>query len=138
MGILDLIPGVSAIKAILTPLDSITRSITEWQVKKNDAKTEQERIYADENIKVLSLRRDIMVAEGAHSKINQIVRAGLAFPVVFLVNKLIIYDIALGQWTQGVTDRIDDKVWQIIYSVIGFYLVDNIRQSWMASRVAKR
>lgn len=66
-----------------------------------------------------------MVAESG-SKINMLVRAGLAFPVVFLMWKVLIYDKALGQWTDGHTDALDPNLWLVVMTIIGFYTIDTI------------
>jgi len=122
------------IKAIANPVQAITTGIIEWQNKKLVATTDAERIQADENIQILRMRQQVMVAEAGQSRLNIVVRAGLALPVVFLLAKIFIYDKALGQWTQGHTDALDDNLWKIVMAVLGFYLLDNLRKAYAAKK----
>lgn len=39
------------------------------------------------------------------------VRPMMAFPVIVLMTKLLVYDKALGQWTNGSTEALSDQIW---------------------------
>jgi len=43
--------------------------------------------------------------------VTRSIRPLLALPVIILVWKLLVYDKALGQWTQGHTDGLSDQIW---------------------------
>lgn len=105
------------------PIARITDKIVDLQVKKADAKTEQERIAADERVKALEARRDVMVAEGALGWLNPIMRFVLALgPAVFLL-KVFIWDKVL---KLGTTDGLDANLWHVVIAVIGFYFLYDI------------
>jgi hypothetical protein len=53
-------------------------------------------------------------------------RGLMAFPVVVLLWKLLIYDKALGQWTMGHTDALGDDLWKVVAAVIAFYFLYDI------------
>lgn len=50
------------------------------------------------------------------------VRPALAAPVVIVLFKLLVWDLALGQWTGGHTPPIDANRWQIIFTVVVAYM----------------
>jgi hypothetical protein len=86
------------------------------------AKTDKERIAADERIKTLEARRDVLVAESGN-RVNGWIRAALALPVAIILWKVFVYDKALGQWTHGTTDALSPELWQVVMIVIGFYFL---------------
>jgi hypothetical protein len=53
-------------------------------------------------------------------KINQIIRALLAAPVIAFLWKVIIWDKVLGL---GTTDDLSEKLWYVTMMVLGFYYV---------------
>jgi hypothetical protein len=96
------------------------------------AKTDKEKIAADERIKTLQARRDVLVAE-AGNRVNGWMRAALAMPVAIILWKVFVYDKAIGQWTRGTTDALSPELWQVVMIVIGFYFLaaaalDSVRQ----------
>jgi hypothetical protein len=50
------------------------------------------------------------------------IRPLMAMPVVFIIWKLIVYDKALGEWTHGITDKMDDHIWWVITTIIIAYM----------------
>lgn len=114
---------LAAIFKFFDPIARITDKIVDLQVKKADAKTEQERISADERTKALEARRDVMMAEGALGWLNPAMRFALAVgPAVFLL-KVFIWDKVL---KLGATDPLDSNLWQVVIAVIGFYFLYDI------------
>lgn len=111
------------------PIAKITDKIIDLQIKKSDAKTEQERIASDERIKELQSKRDILVAESGHP-INQWIRAALTFPIIVILWKVFIGDKALGQWTGWHTDALSSELWYVVMIVLGFYFLDNTISRW--------
>lgn len=86
------------------------------------AKSDKERIAADERIKALQAKRDVLVAESG-TRVNGWMRAALASPVAIILWKVLVYDKALGQWTHGSTDELSPELWQVVMIVIGFYFL---------------
>lgn len=86
------------------------------------AKTNTEKIAAEERIKALQARRDVMVAESGN-RINVWMRAMLATPVAIILWKVLVYDKALGQWTHGATDALSPELWRVVMTVISFYFL---------------
>lgn len=112
--LLSLIPG------LFQTINGVTNAIANERLKKIDAKTEEAKIEADENIKTLQAKRDVMIAESG-SKINATIRAAFSIPVVFLMGKIYIWDKALGL---GRTDGLDENLWNVIMVTIGFYFLN--------------
>lgn len=99
------------------------------------AKTDTQKIAADERIKALQARRDVLVAE-AGNRVNAVVRAALALPVAIILWKVFVYDKALGQWTHGSTDALSPELWQVVMIVIGFYFLADAAST--VTRIVKR
>ena len=118
-----------AIFKFFDPIAKITDKIVELQIKKADAKTEQERIAAGERISELQSKRDVLVAESGRP-INQWIRAALTFPIIVILWKVFIFDKALGQWTGWRTDALSSELWYVVMIVLGFYFLDNTISRW--------
>jgi hypothetical protein len=109
------------------PIARITDKIVDLQIKRADAKTEQERIAADERGRALEARRDVMMAEGAFSWLNPVMRFAIAVgPATYLL-KIFIVDKVL---KLGTTDALDSNLWQVVIAVIGFYFLYDIAARW--------
>ena len=134
--ILGLIPGV------FSTIDGITKAISNERINAQNAKTEQERISAQERISTLEARRDVMVAE-SHSPWNGLMRFLIALGPMVLLNKIFVYDKVWGS-LQGCagnagqilqecatyrTDLLDPNLWWVATAVVGFYfLSESVRQ----------
>lgn len=117
---------LSFIFKFFDPIARITDKIIDLQIKKSDAKTEQERIAADERGRSLEARRDVMIAE-AGLGLNAWMRFALAVgPAAFLL-KVFIWDKVL---KLGSTDALDANLWQVVIAVIGFYFLYDIAARW--------
>jgi hypothetical protein len=104
-------------------ISTITGQIAQVRLERAKAETDQERIHADERIKALEAKREVLIAEGQKSPVNMFVRAFLALPVGILLWKVFVYDKAFGQWTQGRTDALSPELWQVVMVVVGFYFL---------------
>lgn len=113
MGFLSLILG------FIDPISKITGQIADAFAKKLDAQTERERIEADQTIKTLQAKRDVLIAEST-SPINSIIRGWLVFPPSLYIAKLFVWDKVLG-W--GSTDDLSNNLWWIVFIIYGFYFV---------------
>lgn len=117
------------ITKFIDPITAIGKDIAQYKLAQVNATTEQARIEAGEHIDALQQKRMVMVAESATSRVNMWVRCFMALPIGCVLWKLCFWDIALGQWTHGVTERIDDHIWYLIYTVTGFYFMFEITKA---------
>lgn len=91
---------------------------------REEAKTDAERIAADERINHLNAIRDVQRAE-AGSRVNQFMRAFIAVgPALYLfkifaVDKVICPPLGLACRT----DALSPELWQVVTAVIGFYFL---------------
>lgn len=129
MGLLDFL---NPLKIITGPLEKITEAIASVQLAKAKAMTDKEKIAADERLKTLEAKRDVLIAESG-DKLNRSMRALIALPVVIWLWKIIVFDNVFGAWLGWSTPPLSDSIWSIVLTIIGFYFVDSI-----ASRFQKR
>lgn len=128
--LLGLIPGA------FSTINGITSAISNERIRKIDATTDQERIAADERIKSLQAKRDVLIAESGSSRVNAFLRAALAAPVVVVLGKFYIWDKVVGSFSGCAgsmgsalecatfrTDPLDTNQWAIITAVVGFYFL---------------
>jgi hypothetical protein len=115
--------ALKGITGIGETIASVTKSLTDAKVAAINARTEQERIAANERVAALTAKRELMLGEVQHSRANIFMRCVLAAPVGVLLWKLLVYDKALGQWTGGHTDSIPTEWWTVIQIVLGFYFL---------------
>ena len=101
---------------LLNPLSAILGQIQQWEAKLLDAKTEQERIAAQERIAWYQAAATI-----AGHPIDAVVRALMAAPGILFVWKLIVYDKMLG-W--GSTEDLSQNLWYFAVALPwGFYFL---------------
>lgn len=117
MGWLSLLFGLA------DPIAKITQAVVQAKKDARNAATEDERIAADERVKTLEARRDVLMADSRSSKVDMFVRLFLALPPGLLLWKVYVYDKALGQWTHGRTDALSPELWYGIWIVLGFYFL---------------
>lgn len=109
-------------------IGTISTQIAAAREVETNAETERERVWAQERRKSLEAKRDVLVAE-AGNRITAGFRAFLALPPGIVLWKILVWDKALGQWTQGTTDPLSIELWGVIGAVISFYfLVEYKRQ----------
>jgi hypothetical protein len=114
---------------LIDPISRIAGKIADARVAQANAQTDRDKIAADERVKGLEAKRDVMVAEQG-SRLNPMMRAFLAAPVAILLWKVFVYDKALGQWTSGRTDGLSPELWYVVMLVVGFYFLDTIAARW--------
>lgn len=115
--------GLKALTGFGDALTSISKSIADAKIAAINAKTQEDKIAADERVKTLEARRDVLVAEAGVSKANIYMRTGIAMPIAILLWKIFVWDKALGQWTGGRTDSLSPELWNVITVVLGFYFL---------------
>ena len=113
---------------VMGAVPAIVGEIAKARTEAKNAKTEQERIAADERIKALEAKRDVLIAEST-TPWNTIGRLFLMLPFGLLAWKLVVWDWMLG-W--GSTERLSDMVIALMWTVYGFYFVTDI------TRILKR
>ena len=118
-------------------VDNITNAISNERIRQIDAKTEQDKIRAQERINSLQAKRDVLVAESAGSRFNSFVRGGIGTSVGILIAKFLVWDKVIGSFWgcagKGAGDRLecmtfrtdilDSNQWAIVTAVIGFYFL---------------
>jgi len=114
---------------LIDPISRIAGKIADYKIAAQNAQTDRERLAADERVKGLEARRDVMVAE-AGSRTNQFVRVGFALPFVIYNAKLVLWDKVLDL---GSTDPLSPELYQVQLACIGFYFLHS-----MVARVARR
>lgn len=135
MGWLDLITAAPALfKGLFGTIDNLTKAISDQKIAAINATTEKERVRANENVLTLQARRDVMIAESAHSKVNIYMRALISVGPTSVLLKIFLWDKVIGSFvgcsqaargTCGmfVTDPLDANLWQVIMVVLGFYFL---------------
>lgn len=118
-----ILSGLSAITGLSDAISNVSKAIADARIAAINAKTQEEKIAAEERVNTLEKRRDVMVAEASASKANIYVRTFIALPVGILFWKIFVWDKALGQWTGGRTDALSPELWHVISIVIGFYFL---------------
>lgn len=84
-----------------------------------EAQTSEQKLEADMVIRQLELRQALLLTEQKRW-LTAWIRPALAFPVVVLVNKLLIWDTVLGL---GVTPDPGQLVNWIVVTIIGAYML---------------
>lgn len=118
LGFLGIIP------AITNTINGITQAISNEKIAALNAKTDQDRIAAEERVTSLQAQRDVLIADAAHSNWDIYERAFIATPVGLLLWKLFVYDDMLGWGTTNIPNS--SYQWYVILAVVGFYFVNSL------------
>ncbi len=112
-----------------------TRLASAYEQKQN-AETKQQEIAAEERIKTLKARRDVLIAEG-HSPLNAAFRAFIALGPALYLFKIFVFDKVLCPPLGFVctTDDLSPTLWQVVIAVVGFYFL--VEGTAMAARIIK-
>lgn len=110
---------------LINPLKHITDGIVKWQIAKENAKTDKDRIEAEVNIAALEAKRDVQVTATIHDKWWS-PRTLIGFIVVIFLGKIYIWDSVLG-W--GVT-RPGTYILETTNIVVSFYFVSEALKGW--------
>lgn len=112
------------IGAILAP---VINGLLTAQKQKLDAAGSHEARETEIAIKAIDLDKreaeinaDVVKAEQGNW-FSRSVRPAIGFAVVILIWKILVYDKALGQWTMGHTDALDEKLWNVVMVIIVSY-----------------
>lgn len=132
-GIIGLITGLAG------PIASAVGKLTDLQMAKVQASTDQEKMKYDAQIAEAHDRVMVLQAE-AGSRLNAIIRGLLAFgPMVYLI-KLFVWDKVIGSFAGKScfhdvcsifnTDSLDSNLWTVVTVVLSFYFVYDMAASW--------
>lgn len=110
---------LTSLLSLADPISRIAGKIADARIAAQQAATDQERIAQEERIRALEARRDVLKAE-SDGRINSVIRALLAVPVVVFLWKVIIWDKVFG-W--GTTDDLSENLWYVTMMTLGFYYV---------------
>lgn len=117
-----------ALLSFADPISRITGKIADARIASIQASTDKERIEQEERVRALEARRDVLKAE-SDGRVNGVVRALLAAPIVVFLWKVIIWDKVLAL---GSTDDLSENLWYVTMMVLGFYYVH-----WTAGRLKR-
>lgn len=119
--------GLKVIPGLFTTINGITTAISNEKIKSIEAKTDQDRIAADERVHTLEAQRDVLLAGYGQSKAQIYIQTFIGAAVAFTVAKLLVWDKALGDWTHGHTDPLGDDLRWVLMSTIGFYFLSTAK-----------
>jgi hypothetical protein len=108
--------------ALIDPISRIVGKIADARLEAARAETDRERVAAEERVRALQARRDVLVAESGN-RANAWMRLFIAAGPALYLNKIFIWDKVLGPLTGGSTDALDDNLWKVVAAVIGFYFL---------------
>jgi hypothetical protein len=108
---------ITSLLGLADPIARIAGRIADARIAATQAATDKERIEQEERVKALEARRDVLRAE-SDGRVNGVVRALLAAPVVVFLWKVIIWDKVLAL---GTTDDLSENLWYVTMMVLGFY-----------------
>jgi hypothetical protein len=120
---------LGALTGLAGPIATIAGKLADTKVALAKAQTDEERNKINGEIEELHAQKSVLIAE-AGSRLNAIIRGMMAFPVVVLLWKLLIFDKAFGQWTGGHTDALGEDLWKVVAAVIAFYFLYDITARW--------
>jgi len=109
----------TSLLGLADPISRIAGKIADARIASIQASTDKERIEQEERVKALEARRDVLKAE-SDGRVNGIIRALLAAPIVVFLWKVIIWDKVLAL---GTTDDLSENLWYVTMMVLGFYYV---------------
>lgn len=113
----------SLLSGLFGTVNGITNAIANEKIAALTATTDRDRIAAQERVNSLSVQRDVLVADAAHSKLDLYIRSLIALGPASYLLKIFLWDKVLATWTNGSTDPIDANLWTVVMVVLGFYFV---------------
>jgi hypothetical protein len=99
---------------------SVVKELAAAYRARESAKTDVERIAADERIKVLEAKQAVLVTEAGSGGFASWIRPLFALPFVIYLWKLVVWDKVLGM---GATDPLSPQLADIMMLVIGAYFL---------------
>jgi hypothetical protein len=129
-----------ALPGLFTTINGITTAISNQKIAAIKAKTDEERIRAEENVKILEARRDVLLSAQARSKLPIYIQSGLGLVGLTILAKLGLWDKVVGSFAgcagkngelpgceTFTTDLLGQDLTLLVGGVVAFYLVTTMR-----------
>jgi hypothetical protein len=127
---------LGAITGLAGPISQAVANLTNLQIAKVTASTNESKMQIDAQISEAHDRVMVLTAE-AGSRINAIIRGMMAFGPMTYLNKVFIWDKVIGSFLGHAkggdmwsTDPLDANLWTVVTVVLSFYFVYDIAASW--------
>lgn len=118
------------------PIANVVSKISDLQIAKVQASTDQERLHIDAQISEAHDRMMVLQSE-AGTRINAIMRFMIALGPMLFLSKVFIFDKVIGSFMGHAkggeiwsTDPLDSNLWAVITAVLAFYFMYDIAASW--------
>jgi hypothetical protein len=123
----------TVLSIVMGGLPGIAREIAKARTDAINAQTEQQKIEAEERVKILEARAKVMVAE-ADTPWNAIARFLLISPFVVILWQYIVWDKIMCKWFTSAadaaracsTDDLSPNLWYLMFVIFGFYFVQDV------------
>lgn len=121
----------SILSIVIGAVPAIVRELAKAKVDLANAETEMEKVAAQERIKALEARRDVLIAE-SNTPWTNIFRAAILAPISFYIAWTIAWDKIMCKWfmTSGPgvceTDKLGDWQLQILMIIIGYLFITDV------------
>jgi len=113
---------------VLGAVPGIVKEIANAKVQLANAETEQEKVAAEERVKALEAKRDVLVSE-SRAPWDHIARLCFVAPTAFFYAYTLVWDKIMHKWFYGVdssTDKLGDWQWYLMVMIVGFYFLGDI------------
>lgn len=118
---------------VLGAVPGVIRELAAARVNLANAETEKEKVEANERIKALEAKRDVLIAESA-TPWNVIARFCLLGPAAFYLFWISAYDKIICKWVTApenvnavcTTDPLSDWQMGIVGIMVGFYFLTDV------------
>jgi len=120
---------LSILSLVFGALPTVINSLSKARLELAEATTEQEKIAANERIKVLEARRDILLKE-SETPWNNVARFLFVAPVATYWAWTIVWDKILCPSGNCSTDPLADWQMNIFWTILGFYFLTDLTKLW--------
>lgn len=119
--ILSLFSG-GLFNSISTTINNITKAISDEKIAQINATSDVEKTQISAKIDQLQSQRDVLIANSNSGIgwIDEIIRFGLAVPLIAYVNKLVLYDKVIGSWGTYSTDGLGTTELTVLSAILGY------------------
>lgn len=104
---------------LVNPIKAIASEISKVKLAQQNADTEAKRLETEVHLEALESKKQVLLAE-QDNFLTRSVRPLWAAPFVIYTWKIIVWDKVLGL---GVTDPLDEKMWDLMLLVAGGYFL---------------
>lgn len=107
---------------ISTTINNITKAISDEKIAQINATSDVEKTQISAKIDQLQSQRDVLIANSNSGIgwIDEIIRFGLAVPLIAYVNKLVLYDKVIGSWGTYSTDGLGTTELTVLSAILGY------------------